>query len=266
MGRKFLIGVLLLLCSAPLAHAQTVSLEPVRLGDPDVMRTLREVYPDLGADGKAMHFKGVRVLPDSVDGDADKPGPVDVDLRAASQASVTIGPTRYLLVMAENQLIAAEVAPAYTFLDAVAVQTDPGGPPSVTAAFALASSVPGILVVNAHYNSQEGFVDYMLLGFVGGRLSPLYRGPSLYSVQSNDPACEEKVVTQRLEAFGSLPTSHDGFADLSLKVAEEGECRTGATTTMLSAKRVSVVLTWNAETRKYAGGEKELASLARRPQ
>jgi len=62
MGRKFLIGVLLLLCSAPLAHAQTVSLEPVRLGDPDVMRTLREVYPDLGADGKAMHFKGVRVL------------------------------------------------------------------------------------------------------------------------------------------------------------------------------------------------------------
>jgi hypothetical protein len=131
MGRKLLLGLLVILCAAQLARAQTVSLEPVRLGDPDVVRTLREVYPDLGAGGKATQYKGVRLLPDSVDGDADKSGTVDVDLRTASQATVMIGPMRYLLVMAESQLIAAQVAPAYGFLDAVAVQTDPGGPPTV---------------------------------------------------------------------------------------------------------------------------------------
>jgi hypothetical protein len=120
--------------------------------------------------------------------------------------------------------------------------------------------------MNAHHNSQEGFVDYMLLGLIRGRLSQLYQGPSLYSIQSNDSVCEVKVVTQRLEAFGPLPTRHDGFADLSLKAAEEGACRNGDRTTTLPVKRVDAVLTWDAQTQKYTGGEKELASLAKRPQ
>jgi hypothetical protein len=126
--------------------------------------------------------------------------------------------------------------------------------------------MPGILVKNAHHNSQESFVHYMLLGFVGDRLSLLYQGPSLYSVSSTDQACEEKVVTQQLDSFTPLPTSHDGFVDLSLEVVEQSECRNGGKTTERAVKRIDAVLTWNAAMRKYEGGEKELASLGGRPQ
>lgn len=73
-------------------------------------------------------------------------------------------------------------------------------------------------------------------------------------------------MTQHLESFAPLPTNRDGFADLSLKVVEQGECRNSGRTTGLPAKRADVVLTWNATTWKYEGGEKELASLGRRPQ
>jgi hypothetical protein len=266
MGRKFLAALTIIPCAASLASAQTVSMAPIRLNDPDVFRLLREVYPDLEPGEKATWYKGVRVLPNSVDSDADKPGTVDVDLRSASQAGVTVGAARYLFLIAENHLIAGQVAPTYRFLDAVAAQTDPGGPPDVSAAFALASGVPAIVVKNAHHNSQEGFVDYMLLGLVGDRLSVLYQGPSLYSVSSNDPACEEKVVTQQLDSFAPLPTSRDGFVDLSLKVVEQGECRNGGKATTLPVRHVNAVLTWNVTARKYEGGEKELASLGRRPQ
>lgn len=266
MGRRFLAAFLAVVCGASLAGAQSLKLEPVRLEDADVLRTLREVYLDLGDDGKATQYRGVRILPDSVDEEADKPRTVDVDLSGALQGSVTLDRSRYLLAMAQNLLFAARIAPGYRFFDAAAVQTDPGGPPGVMAAFAIAPDVPGIVVVNAHHNSQEGFVDYRLLGVVGGRLAVLYRGPFLYSVALIAPACGEKVVTQRLEAFEPLATRHDGFANLSPRVVEQGECRSGDQTTKLPAKRVSAVLIWNARTQAYEGGEKELASLGKAPQ
>jgi hypothetical protein len=261
MGRKFLLGLV-----AGLLMAAPAAADTLRLDDPDVLRLLREVYPDLGADGKASQYKGVRVLPDTVDPEADKPATVDLDLAqsSASQTTLTSGSARYLVVLVDNVLVAAQIAPRYRLLDAVAVQTDPGGPPSVTDMFMIAADVPGMVVLNAHHNSQEGFTDYTLLGFVDGKLVPIYAGPSLYSVQYGDAVCDDKAVTQRLERLAPLSTRRDGVADLALKVVEEDECRAGKTTK--SMKRVEAVLTWNAETRKYVGGEKELASLARRPQ
>jgi hypothetical protein len=270
MSKNVLVALLAVGLGASPAAAETVTMSAGQLGDPTLLRVLREVYPDLSPTGKASQYKGVRLLPDSVDGDAGKPGSVDLDLarngNAPDQAIVTMGAARYMLVLAENLLIAAQLAPRYRFLDAVAVQTDPGGPPFVPAAFLIAPDTPAVLVLNAHHNSQEGFVDYLLLGFVGDRLAPVYQGPALYSLSSNDAACEAKVVTQQLQAFEPLPSSHSGFADLSLIVEEQGECRNGDKVTMLPAKRAKAVLTWDASQRKYVGGAKELELLGKRPQ
>lgn len=259
MGRALLLGL------AALLAAVSAAAEPIRLDDPDVLRLVREVYPDLGADGKAGRYQGVRVLPDSVDAEADKPASVELDLGRAStsQTMLTAGTARYLMVMVEGALIAAQAAPDYRFLDAVAAQTDPGGPPGVSDVFMIAADAPAILVLNAHHNSQEGFADYMLLGLVGGKLAPVYRGPLLYSMQYPDAACEEKVVVQRLERFAPLATRHDGFADLALTAVEEEQCRTAGKPSSPAVKRIDVMLKWDAAAGRYVGGEAELAALNR---
>jgi hypothetical protein len=259
MGKALLVGLAALLAAA------SAAADPIRLDDPDVLRLVREVYPDLGADGKASRYKGVRVLPESVDAEADKPAAVELDLgrASASQTMLTAGAARYLMVMVEGALIAAQAAPGYRFLDAVAAQTDPGGPPGVSDAFMIAADAPAILVRNAHHNSQEGFADYMLLGLVDGRLAPVYRGLLLYSVQYADATCEEKVVVQRLERFAPLATRHGGFADLALTAVEEEECRNAGKPSSPAIRRIDVVLTWAAGAGKYLGGEIELATLSR---
>jgi len=65
----------------------------------------------------------------------------------------------------------ARVAPDYRFLDALFVQTDPGGNPAIARTFTLAPGYPGAVVVNSHHNSQQGFVNYLLLALVSQSVS-----------------------------------------------------------------------------------------------
>lgn len=249
---------------APVA-AQGVKLAPIQFGDrldSRLLRVMREIYPDLQPSGKATRFKGAANVPNAVDEAAGNPATGDFDLADGHSASAIVnkGGVSHAVVFVGGMVAVAQLAPEFRFEGAIFVQTDPSGPPVVSGVIALAPTTPGVIVLNAHFNSQEGFADYLLLASVGGKLVPVYDGPSLYSASTNDEKCGDKVMTQQLKKLEPLAGSHAGYADLALEVVETVECG-GAR----SSKTYAATLTWDGARKKYVGGTKELSGLSSRP-
>ena len=238
--------------------------------DGPVLRVLREVWPDLKTDGTATRYKGVRAVPGAVDDQAGQPAQGDYDLAAPGTSLPTYlelidGTTRWLAALAAGILIVADTGQADRFGDALYVQTDPGGAPSLADAFVVAAGTPAVLVMNAHHNSGEGFADYALIGLVEGRLRPLFDGPGLYSSFSGDERCDERSALQELKTFRPLGTQRDGYVDLALEIVETRECRKGGKVVQASSLRASAVLTWDANEKRYKGDLKSLDRLSKRP-
>lgn len=267
-----MLAGLLALLAGPLA-AQTATFQPLPFGerlDGDLLRVLREVFPDLAADGKATRYNGVTAVPDSVDDEAGKPAAGQFDLaadrnRPPVHASLMDGAVSYAVVLAADIVIVARTAPGYVYGGALFVRTDPGSPASIESTFLAAPDIVLALVRNAHHNSQEAFADYLLVGLVDGRLAPLHAGPSLYSFSNSDAACDDRTVTQRLEAFRPLTRRRDGYPDISMEIVEEGECRAAGRTVRFPEKRAAAVLTWDAAQKKYVGDPQAFEGLSRRP-
>ena len=226
-------------------------------GGATLLDILRARYPDLTAEGKAMRGNRARSVENGVD--TSEPGPADeaVDLAEGrdppTYAVLEDGDARYVLVLVEGTVLAAEIAPRYRFLDALFVQTDPV---SVTAsdAFLMARASPALLITNAHFNAGESFVAYSVIGLVNGRLRPVYDGPFLYSFDAPAGNCEPKRVIQRLERFAVHPVPA-GHARLAMTVTEETLCARDGREAPLEPLRIfPVALDWDARRGAYAGG------------
>jgi hypothetical protein len=266
------------------AHAGAAELELRLLGRPDtttrvtaaptakssvtLLQVLREVYPDLRPDGRAGRFKGARVLPDPIAPDAGKPDASGIDLAKASgeaaYAVIEDGARAYVLISIEGMVLLARVAPDYRFLDALFVQTDPGGMPVVGRTFMLAPEYPGALVINSHHNSQQGFVSYLLLALVNGRLAPVYDGPLLYSYSNAENKCEPLVLTQALSTLEVGTAMGNRPADIAVEVLETRECTRAGRDVKLPGRTYSFRLTWDAKRMRYMGGSKELYLVNRK--
>lgn len=275
---RFLMMVCVACCVASTGTASGAELRLRALGAPEaatrisetptpdspvtLLRVLREVWPDLAPDGRAGRFNGARVVPGAVDPDAGKPGAWDMDFArsgdAPTYAVLADGNRRYVAIAIASMLLLARIAPDYRFLDAIFVQTDPGGVPALTHTLMLAPDYPGVVVLNSHHNSQEGFANYLVLALVDGRLASVYDGPFLYSFSIAQGKCEPLTVTQTLSALDMMANKGSHPADLALRVREERVCvsagKQGKPVERLHAFR----LAWDAKRKRYLGGSKEL--------
>lgn len=263
---------LLALLAGPLA-AQSAIFSPLPFGeqvDGNLLRMLREVFPDLVADGKATRYAGVPAVPDAVDDDTGKPAVGRFDLaadraRAPVQAVLKDGAASYAVVPVADIVIVARTAPDYVYGGALFVRTDPGGPASIRSVFLAAPGVVMVLVTNAHHNSQEAFTDYLLIGPMDGKLAPLFAGPSLYSSSGSDATCDDRAMTQRLEALQPLAPRRHGYPNLSLRVVEESECRSPGKIAAAPPRQLATVLRWDAAMKKYVGDLRAFDELSKRP-
>lgn len=241
--------------------------EPLVAGRPTTaLDLLREIYPGLGDDLTGDSFAGSDVIADATDEDAGEAEDRPIDLRTVGDlpgvALVADGATTYAAVLSAGYLVMAEVAPDYRPLGALFVRTDPGGYPDGHSAMLLAPGRPAVLIDNSHFNSQEGFSSYVLVGPDGkGALAALYEGPSLYSLGEGGKGCDSLDRRQELVAFAPGKGMRGGFADLEAKVAETTTCRRGDVETVRKRTEFPFRLKFDAAAGVYKGGS---AALDRR--
>ncbi|HYD46678.1 MAG TPA: hypothetical protein VEA79_15540 [Phenylobacterium sp.] len=207
--------------------------------------TLRRVLAD------AARLPG-RSLPDAA-GEAEALSPDFGESALAIYALIDDGPREYLAVSAAGWAVLAQTAPSYRLIDALFVQTDPGGTPALAQTLRLAPGRPGLLIRNAHANSQEGFADHHLLAEVDGRLQPVSRGPMLYSVTQLAGGCEPLSEMQELSPL-TLREKRDRPADVILKVVETRTCERPGRPPRVAARSFAARLVWDTARQSYRGG------------
>lgn len=224
---------------------------------------LRAAYPDLDATGRASRFAGARAVPDAVAGEDSPPGPAEIDLSAgnASFALVPDGERDHVAMLVAGVLVLAQVAPEFRPADALLVQTDPGGDPSIAQMLLLGEGKPAAVVQNAHHNSQESFAQYLIATPIEGRLQQVFQGPILYSVQTWERGCEPRRLEQRMLPITLRDAQRNGYAELSMTVREARICtRRGRPRTLNSVMHYAR-LRWDPAQARYVGG---LEALERR--
>jgi hypothetical protein len=218
------------------------------------MAMLREVFPDLDAEGHAGRSNPVPGAPDAV---ADyEGGPADL----GGARAVMVG-GRYRFAMAAGVLMLAETAPADRYHGAMFVQSDPGGPPSLERAFLAAPGLPMALVGNRHFNSQEGFENYAIYTLVSGRLEQVYAGPILYSLSVAGEKCDALRTLQRLAGF--RPVKAGAAIRIELRVTEELVCETAKGSRTLKTQTFPIRLTWDARAHRFTGSSPALEQRTR---
>lgn len=178
-----------------------------------------------------------------------------------TMASIAAGDQRWTFVLTGPTLAAAEFVPEYRLLDALTVQTDPGGFPSLRQVFRLDDATPALLVTNAHFNSQEGFAQHTLLALVDGELRPLWEGPLLYSLSTGDDACDLRRVEQTLETFAAGAPAAGAFPDIDVRFVETERCEKDGVATPSQPREFATTLRWDAAASAYVGTLPELEAL-----
>lgn len=180
-----------------------------------------------------------------------------------TQAGLSDGARAWGFVLAGDTLVAADTAPQYRLLDALDVRTDPGGHPSFETMW-LGRGRPALLVTNAHFNSQEGFAQHMLVALVDGRLQPVWDGPLLYSVQTGDDDCDIRRIEQMPANFRASETIADQWPDLHVGFRELAWCeKDGVIRERPPAKLFTTTLHWDDAAGRYVGTLPELDALNR---
>jgi len=227
---------------------------------------LRAIYPDLDAAGRAARFAGARAVPDAVAGEDSPPGPAEIDLAGGEGAVFAVlseGERDHVAMLVAGVLVMAEVAPEFRATDALLVQTDPGGPPSIAQMLLLGERRPAVVVLNGHQNGQESFSRHLIATPVEGRLRQVFQGPGLYSVEAWERGCEPRRLEQRMLPIALREARRDGYAELLMTVREARICtRRGRPRTLNSLVHYAR-LRWDPAQSRYLGG---LEALERRNQ
>lgn len=217
---------------------------------------LRAVYPDLDAAGRASRFAGARAVPDAVAGEDSPPGPAEIDLSAgnASFALVPDGERDHVAMLVAGVLVLAQVAPEFRPADALLVQTDPGGDPSIAQMLLLGEGRPAAVVLNAHHNSSESLAQYLIATPIEGRLQQVFQGPILYSVQTWERGCEPRRLEQRMLPIALRDAQRDGYAELSMTVRVARICTQRGRPRTLNSVMHYARLRWDPAQMRYVGG------------
>lgn len=218
---------------------------------------LRAAYPDLDAAGRASRFAGARAVPDAVAGEDSPPGPAEIDLSAGGGASFAVvpdGERDHVAMLVAGVLVLAQVAPEFRPADALLVQTDPGGDPSIAQMLLLGEERPAAVVLNAHHNSSESFAQYLIATPIEGRLQQVFQGPILYSVQTWERGCEPRRLEQRMLPITLRDVQRDGYAELSMTVRAARICTQRGRPRTLNSVMHYARLRWDPAQMRYVGG------------
>ncbi len=226
------------------------------------LQVLREVFPDLTADGKTQQMKPRRKEIETFGGgedDATGPGTLPMlDGLVLSDAGKS-----YAVVLvgeAPATLVLAQVLPTYQFLDAIDVAQD--AHVNLSTEFGVLPLKPGVWgfgILSWHLNAGENYENFLMIGVLDGKLHVLYDGPFLYNFMEPGNGTKPCRVEQDLTPPKVAPTQHAGMNDITMAVTEKRLC--GADMNhekAVSQRNFSAVLTWDPAKKKYMGGMKDL--------
>lgn len=218
------------------------------------LNVLRDIYPDLGADGTGHRFAGAEAVEAASDPEAGLPADRGVDIAARDYAEIAViasGRKAYAAAVSGGVVAMAEVKPAYRPLGRLLVATDPGGPTSGYRLLLVAPNSPVAVTLSSHFNSQEGFDAFHLVGAVGGGLVDLYDGPYLYSLAEATEQCEVLDHREIPAVFEARTQSHRGLADIGIVIDYAATCVNGDASQPIETKSFPMRLAYDGE--RYDG-------------
>lgn len=211
---------------------------------------LRDIYPDLGSDGKGKRFAGGEAVEAASDPDLGSPKDRAVNLSASDTAEIAVidaGSTAYAAAVSAGVVTVAEIRPAYKPLGRLLVATDPGGPTDGYRLLLAAPDSPVAVTVSRHFNSQEQFEALHLVGVVGGALVDLYDGPYFYSLGEATEHCE---LLDHQEAVTTLEVQNDrhhGLADVGIVIDYVASCVNGEARQQVDTKTFPLRLSYDGD-------------------
>lgn len=220
---------------------------------------LRDIYPDLVADGTGHRFAGAEAVEAASDPEAGLPANRGVDIAARDYAEIAViasGRRAYAAAVSGGVVAMAEVKPAYRPLGRLLVATDPGGPTSGYRLLLVAPNSPVAVTLSSHFNSQEGFDAFHLVGAVGGGLVDLYDGPYLYSLAEATEQCEVLDHREIPAVFEARTQSHRGLADIGIVIDYAATCVNGDASQPIETKSFPMRLAYDGE--RYDGDSSAL--------
>ena len=206
---------------------------------PTALDVLRDIYPGLGTDGIGHQFAGANAVEAASDPDAGEPADRDVDITAQDYAEVAVieaGKRAYAAAVSGGVVTMAEVKPAYRPLGRLLVATDPGGPTGGYRLLLAATDSPAAVTLSSHFNSQEGFDAFHMVGVVRGKLVDLYDGPYLYSLAEETEQCEILDHREVPSVFETRKQKHHGLIDIGIAIDYAATCTNGDANRRVEAK------------------------------
>ncbi len=246
-------------CQAP-GHEAICLAAPLVSGSAITpLDVLRDIYPDLGDDGKANQFAGAEAVEAASDPDAGDPADRAIDVDRGDRAEIAVidaGKAAYAAVVSGGVVAVAQVKPSYKPLGRLLVATDPGGPTSGYRLLLAAPDSPVVITDSSHFNSQEGFDSLHLVGVVGGELVDLYDGPYVYSLTEGSEACSPLEHRETLTSFGARKQSHHGLADIGVVIDYTATCTKNDNVRQIKKKSFPMRLVYDGT--RYAGNSSAL--------
>lgn len=220
---------------------------------------LRDIYPGLGTDGTGQRFAGAEAVEAASDPEAGEPANRAVDITTGDFADIAViaaGEKAYAAAVSGGVVTVAEVKPAYRPLGRLLVATDPGGPTSGYRLLLAAPDSPVAVTLGSHFNSQEGFDAFHMVGVVGGELVDLYDGPYLYSLAEATEQCEVLDHRELVAAFEMQTRRHHGLADIGIVIDYAATCINGEASHPIEKKSFPMGLAYDGT--RYDADSSEL--------
>lgn len=209
---------------------------------------LRDIYPGLRLDGKGSRFAGAEAVEAASDPDAGAPADRTVDIGARDAADIAVidaGKTVYAAAVSGGVVAVAQIKPAYKPLGRLQVATDPGGSTNGFRLLLAAPDNPLAVTISSHFNSQEGYDSFHLVGVVGGQLVDLYDGPYIYSLAEATEHCELLDHREVVASFEVRKQSHHGLADIGIAVDYTATCINGEKRLLVERKSFPMRLAYD---------------------
>ncbi|PKR88157.1 hypothetical protein CXZ10_17070 [Pleomorphomonas diazotrophica] len=215
---------------------------------------LSDIYPGLGPDGAGKRFAGAEAVEAASDPEAGEPADRAVNIATNDSAEIAVveaGTKAYAAAMSNGVVTVAEVKPAYRPLGRLLVDTDPGEPTYGYRLLLAAPSSPVVVTVSSHFNSEEGFDSFHLVGVVKDELVDLYDGPYLYSFAQATEQCEILDHRENVAVFETVAAAGRDLADVAIIIDYAATCTNGDATQPVDKKSFPIRLTF--EGARYDG-------------
>lgn len=233
----------------------------LRGGTVTVRDLLIDIYPDLGADGRASRFAGADPVEAASDPDLGAAAERSFNLanEPAEVAVLDSGNAAYAAAVGSGVVTIAALKPVFRPLGRLYVATDPGGPTNGYRLLSGGVESPLVVTVSSHFNSQEQYQSLHVVGVAGGELVDLLDGPYLYSLATATDDCDPLAHDEAVARLSTLTKAHHGLDDLEIVVDYAATCTAGEQVSEVAAK--SFVMRFAYDGSRYVGGTERLDRL-----